>query len=474
MANGNKRILSIDALRGLAVVGMVLCASIGFNSGLPAWMFHAQTPPPTYAFNPDLPGLTWVDLVFPFFLFPLGAAFPLAMRKKLERGTGRWKVFLGLVKRWVILTCFALVLGNSYDIAASMRPAWSVNLFRIAVWGALFLSLVRIGEASPEESGKGIGGWLRRNRGKVVNFAGLSALVGLGFIKTGWFGVGIDKYNSDIIMMILANVALAGGTIWMLTMNRQGLRWLIFGFIAMVKALSSYCPQVLEFIPECSACGWFFKWEYLQYLLIAIPGSVVGDVLLENFRRGKEGTFDRRSAWAGFIALAAMVFQLWGLYTRNVAADLVVSIILAACFAALTWKRKDNLTITGNLGFIFLIAGIVFDPVDGGITKDYCNLSYLFTTCGMAALTNSFFIMLEGNFKKGCRILVMTGQNPIIAYTVTSFLIIPVMSLCGIMDGLSALTVGSVFWGMAQGIILTALMTAVTCLFTKAQVFWRS
>lgn len=32
------------------------------------WMFHAQTPPPTYAFNPDVPGITWVDLVFPFFL----------------------------------------------------------------------------------------------------------------------------------------------------------------------------------------------------------------------------------------------------------------------------------------------------------------------------------------------------------------------------------------------------------------------
>ena len=55
------RIASIDIIRGIAIVGMVLCANIGFQSDLPAWMFHAQTPPPTYAFNPEVPGITWVD-----------------------------------------------------------------------------------------------------------------------------------------------------------------------------------------------------------------------------------------------------------------------------------------------------------------------------------------------------------------------------------------------------------------------------
>ena len=107
------RIASIDIIRGIAIVGMVLCANIGFQSDLPAWMFHAQTPPPTYAFNPDVPGITWVDLVFPFFLFSMGAAFPFSMRKRLERGQSRWSVAGSLVKRWFILTLFAIVLGNA-------------------------------------------------------------------------------------------------------------------------------------------------------------------------------------------------------------------------------------------------------------------------------------------------------------------------------------------------------------------------
>jgi predicted acyltransferase len=111
MTAKTNRIATIDMLRGIAIVGMILCANIGFNSGLPAWMFHAQTPPPTYAFNPDVPGITWVDLVFPFFLFSMGAAFPLAMRKRLESGMSRWKVTGSLLKRWFILSAFGLILG---------------------------------------------------------------------------------------------------------------------------------------------------------------------------------------------------------------------------------------------------------------------------------------------------------------------------------------------------------------------------
>lgn len=110
-------------IRGIAIVGMVLCANIGFNSGLPAWMFHAQTPPPTYAFNPDVAGLTWVDLVFPFFLFPMGAAFPFAMRKRLEKGQSRWSVAGSLAKR-----CMVKDLIGKTSIELDKIRACGINL----------------------------------------------------------------------------------------------------------------------------------------------------------------------------------------------------------------------------------------------------------------------------------------------------------------------------------------------------------
>ena len=461
------RIATIDILRGIAIVGMVLCANIGYNSGLPAWMFHAQTPPPTYAFNPDIPGITWVDLVFPFFLFSMGAAFPFAMRKRLERGQSRWAVAGSLAKRWIILTIFALVLGNAYSIWSTSQPAWQVYVFMIAVWTAMFLSLVRI--QSPE----GAKGW-KKHIGTAVNLTGLAMLTALATVFVRWFGIPLNRYSSDIIIMILAVVAISGGLVWMFTKDNIRLRWLIFMLVAAFKALDSYSPEVLSFVPSCAKIGWFFSWDWLQYLLIVIPGSITGDMILQHSRSGEKLDIDTKRVAAGCLALAAAIVQLWGLFTRHIAADLIISAVMGAGFIALTWKDRTVYSNTGIIGFALMIAGIIFDPIDGGITKDYCNLSYVLTTGGMAALVSTFLLMLEFKFGTKARFIARVGQNPMLAYTVTTFLIGPVISLPGLLQLLGDLAAGSQFWGVIQGVIITLLMIGVTFAFTKLKLFWRS
>src|SRR5689334_13936563 len=82
------RAQALDALRGFAILAMLLSGQLPFGeNSLPAWMYHAQVPPPNHEFNPLLPGITWVDLVFPFFLFSMGAAFPLALARRMDEGT---------------------------------------------------------------------------------------------------------------------------------------------------------------------------------------------------------------------------------------------------------------------------------------------------------------------------------------------------------------------------------------------------
>ena len=95
----NNRSFALDALRGYAILTMVLSATISFHI-LPGWMYHAQTPPPDHAFNPTVPGLTWVDLVFPFFLFAMGAAFPFSIKRKIEKGETKKKAILEGFKRY--------------------------------------------------------------------------------------------------------------------------------------------------------------------------------------------------------------------------------------------------------------------------------------------------------------------------------------------------------------------------------------
>ena len=457
--SSSKRIITIDILRGITIFAMILCANIGFDSNLPAWMFHAQTPPPTYAFNPDVPGITWVDLVFPFFLFTMGAAFPLAMRKKLERGVSRWEVSGSLFKRWLTLTIFAIVLGNAYQIGASTRPEIIKGLFSIVLWGVMFMSLVRL----PDE-----------RKSRLVNNIGLLMLVAMAVIGVDYMGLSLSRWKSDIIIMILANIAIFGGLIWMFTKDNMRLRWLILFFIAALKALSAYAPQSLEWVPSFSCIGWFFNWEFLQYLVIAMAGSIVGDKLLEHSRNPQGADIDRLHIIAACIALAAMILQLWGLFTRNVLADFIISAAMGIVFVALTYKRRNIVTWLGYFGFAFMLAGIIFDPIDGGITKDHCNLSYMLTTTGMTALTGAFVLVLELKWHIKGRGLSGCGQNPMLAYTVTNFLTGPVLAMCGIGAWLNTMCTGSPFWGVVRGLVYTLLMVAVTCFFTKKKLFWRS
>ena len=455
----SKRIITIDILRGITIFAMILCANIGYYSDLPAWMFHGQTPPPTYAFNPDVPGITWVDLVFPFFLFTMGAAFPLAMRKRLESGVSRWEVTGSLFRRWLTLTIFAIVLGNAYQIGASPRPEFIKGIFSLALWGVMFMSLVRLKDD---------------RKCRLVNNAGMFLLIVMAVIGTDYMGLKLSRWSSDIIIMILANIAIFGGLIWMFTKDNLRLRWLILLFIIAIKALSSYTPEVLAWVPSMGSIGWFFSWGFLQYLVIAVAGSIVGDKLLDHSRSGEAVRIDTYHITAGVIALVAMLVQLWGLFTRHILADFVISAVLGAAFVALTWKRRNIMTWLGYFGFAFMLVGIIFDPIDGGITKDHCNLSYMITTTGMTALTGAFVLALELKWQIKGRGLSGSGQNPMLAYTVTNFLTGPILTMCGITAWLDAISVGSPFWGVVRGLVFTLLMVAVTCFFTKKKLFWRS
>ena len=455
----SKRIATIDILRGITIFAMILCANIGYNSDLPAWMFHCQTPPPTYAFNPDVPGITWVDLVFPFFLFTMGAAFPLAMRKRLDNGVSRWEVTGSLFRRWLTLTIFAIVLGNAYANGTSTRPAWMVQVFNILLWGVMFMSLVRI----PDEK-----------KGRLVNNIGMFLLVVMAYVRIDFFGVPLNRWSSDTIIMILANIAIWGGLIWMFTKDSLKLRWLVLFFIASIKAVSAYAPEALAWVPSMSFIGWIFSWGYLQYLVIAVAGSIVGDMLQSHSRSEEKTEINGYHIAAGIIALAAMLVQLWGLFTRHVLADFIISAVLGAAFVAITWKRRNILASLGYFGFAFMLIGIIFDPIDGGITKDHCNLAYMLTTTGMTALTGVFVLALELKWNIKGRGLSGCGQNPMLAYGVTNFFTGPILAMLGIGAWLDTISLGSPFWGVVRGLVYTLLMVAVTCFFTKKKLFWRS
>ena len=74
---------------------------------------------------------------------------------------------------------------------------------------------------------------------------------------------------------------------------------------------------------------------------------------------------------------------------------------------------------------------------------------------------------------KSTRFLVMSGQNPMIAYVVGDLLIMPLANILGIASLLSYFQQNA-WLGFLQGAILTSLAVLVTMFFTKIKWFWRT
>src|ERR1044071_342460 len=81
-----ERLTSLDVFRGLTVAGMLLVNDPGTWSAISPPLEHAE-------WN----GWTPTDLIFPFFLFIVGVAIPLAFGKRIERGDPRKSLFIKVV-----------------------------------------------------------------------------------------------------------------------------------------------------------------------------------------------------------------------------------------------------------------------------------------------------------------------------------------------------------------------------------------
>jgi predicted acyltransferase len=94
---GPPRILSVDVLRGLTVAGMVLVNNPGSWAHVYAPLRHAEWH-----------GFTPTDMIFPFFLFIVGVAIPLALGPRLERGAGG--LALRVLRRGAVIFALGLLL----------------------------------------------------------------------------------------------------------------------------------------------------------------------------------------------------------------------------------------------------------------------------------------------------------------------------------------------------------------------------
>jgi len=94
------RLLSLDAFRGLTLAAMILVNNAGDWGHVFGPLRHARWH-----------GWTMADLIFPSFVFIMGAAVPLALGRRIVEGESRTRVLGSVLRRTVILLLIGFLLN---------------------------------------------------------------------------------------------------------------------------------------------------------------------------------------------------------------------------------------------------------------------------------------------------------------------------------------------------------------------------
>jgi len=468
----SKRSFALDALRGFAILTMLLSGQIPFGV-LPSWMYHAQVPPPQHIFNPNLPGITWVDLVFPFFLFSMGAAIPLANSKKIEKGIPAYKIIFSMVLRGFILVGFAIFIAHVRPGVIKSTP--DTRAYILALLGFLLLFPVL--------------GRFPFNIKPVLNYAikaaGLAGMVVLCASITYADGSGFNINKNDIIILVLANVAITSAIIWYYTRSNLLLR---LGILAFLFAARLVYPEVSwgKWLWKSSPVPWFGMLYFQQYLFIVLPGTIIGDLILKWTKNQKQDTNPVKNTWSnGLYILVACLLLLFipallvGLKTRLVFETLLFSSGLLIIVWALIQKAKSNTELfikkAFQWGAYFLLLGLAFEPYEGGIKKDHPTMSYYFVTTGLAVfMLLAFTIIIDVlKKKKYLQLLIDNGQNPMIAYAGITNLMPPLLAFTGL-GPLFAKIFPTPWLGVLGAAIVVLTLAVIVSFFTRKKIFWRS
>ena len=455
-----KRAGSIDLLRGMAVLMMTFSGNLPLGDLLPAWMYHAQEPPPMHEFDPTVAGITWVDVVFPFFLFCMGAVIPFVVPAKLNQ-EGLRLTLLQSVYRFIKMLLFAIVVWSFHPWRCT-QLGWGAPWVGLLTYIGFFAAFVKPPNRSKEDAFK-------------INMVGYIILAFAMFVLV-YNGKYIHPSVNDPIIRLLANTYLVGIALWIASRHSWSVR-VGFGLVVMSlylggKVNGSWVQEIYEW----SSPFMMFQVSALQYLLVFIPGSIAGDILSKG---GFEQQGVRRAIISGLATMTITISTLVGLLFRQDYAIEMSFLINFGVLIGVFLLTRSNINQSERqilaLGAILLLAGYLVEPFQEGIKKDNATLSYFLITSGLATFWIWTFESqpIEWRRIRILRAISLTGQNSLMAYAMAGFLVIPIMDITRMGDLFSWGNPLKSVSGVVEGLFITSAVGCLTAYFSKRKIFWK-
>jgi heparan-alpha-glucosaminide N-acetyltransferase len=232
------RVVSIDIFRGVTMAVMIFVNEVAEVRGLPWWTNHA------HAWEDRM---TYVDMVFPFFLFAAGLSMPLAIAQRLKRNPSVVALCLHIVSRVLGLLALGLILANA-EKADPAKMALSGGLWALLglICMMLYLNMYPRWERFPAYA----------TVLRTVGMAGAAVLLGL-FRRTTHSGqtAWLDPSYPEILGLI-GYTYLAVAFVYLLT---RRWKWApAFWFVLLVALCASSTARLVAFPVRLPLYFWPF------------------------------------------------------------------------------------------------------------------------------------------------------------------------------------------------------------------------
>lgn len=267
---------------------MVFVDNLSFVKGLPWWTYHMP---------PNTNGMTYVDMVFPAFLFLVGMSIPVAIQRRMTRGDSHGKVWMHILLRSFSLIALGLFISNAPQLDSEKAGISAV------AWALLgFAGIVLVWNVDPWSSNPRSG---QSSSGQyktlywMLKFAGLALLLGLAIVfrrttqdgRVAWL-----DFSDWEILGLIGWAYLLVSTIYLVC--KKNIWVLLAAFVALVTINSFSMAGWLHWLDRFP--GYVRPFE-AGLASIAMAGVLASMIFLED---SIAGTFKAKALWAlGYAAL---------------------------------------------------------------------------------------------------------------------------------------------------------------------------
>ena len=278
----SNRILSIDVFRGLTIFTMIFVNDLASVKGIPSWMEHMPA-------NAD--GMTFVDVVFPAFLFIVGMSLPFALNKRLKQ-TGSfvqvWKHVLSRSASLLILGIMMVNISGLNEAATGM----SKHLWMLLV----FIGAILTWNSYPKGSGN------KKILYSFLKSAGILLLVILAIIYRSGSSENLSWFQTKWwgILGLIGWAYLGSSSIYLLFRNYKAA--IVGSFALLIILYIGDKNGALKFLGSINDVIWLGG-HFGAHTAIALAGVLTGMLFTHD---SKITDYKKRLLW--IISFATMLF----------------------------------------------------------------------------------------------------------------------------------------------------------------------